>query len=84
MEDKHILLEICERFKNGLSFEQICREYGGVSLYVPKVSPDAKEKILSEFNGYNASFLAYKYNLSQNSVRKIIRENKQMSEFENA
>lgn len=35
-------------------------------------------------NGYNTSFLAYKYNLSQNSVRKIIRENKQMSEFENA
>lgn len=71
---EHILLEICERYKAGLSWEQVCKLYGGVSIYVPKVSPAAKEKIKSEFNGYNTAFLAHKYNLSQNSVRNIIKE----------
>lgn len=74
--NKHILLEICERFKNGLSWEKICKEYGGISVYVPKVSPTAKDDIKAEFNGYNTAFLAYKYNLSQNSVRNVVREHK--------
>lgn len=77
MEEKHILLEICERFRSGLTWEQVCKLYGGMSIYVPKVSPDAKENIKKEFNGYNTAFLAHKYNLSQNSVRNIVREDKQ-------
>ena len=76
MIEKHLLLEICERYKAGLTWEQICKMYGGMSLYVPKVSPSAKEQIKAEFNGYNIAFLAYKYNLSQNSVRAIVRESK--------
>lgn len=74
MEDKHLLLEICEAYKNGASFERICREFGGVSIYIPKVIPNAHERILSEFNGYNTATLAYKYNLSQNAVRQIIKD----------
>ena len=73
---KHILLEICERFKNGLSWEKICKEYGGTSVYVPKISPTAKDDIKAEFNGYNTAFLAHKYNLSQNTVRLIVRKAK--------
>lgn len=74
MSEKHLLLEICERFKNGLSWEQVLREYGGVSIYVPKVSPTAREEILRGYNGYNTAFLAHKYNLTQNSVRAIVKE----------
>ena len=74
MSEKHLLLEICERYKAGLSWEQVLREYGGVSIYVPKVSPTAREEILAAFNGYNTAFLAHKYNLTQNSVRAIVKE----------
>ena len=74
--DKHLLEQICESYKNGMSWEKICKTYGGVSIYVPKVSPNAKEQIVQEFNGYNAAFLAHKYNLSENTIREIIRESK--------
>lgn len=80
MEDKHLLLEICEAYKNGASFERICREFGGISIYIPKVIPNARERVLSEFNGYNTATLAYKYNLSQNQVRQIIKDAKAASE----
>ncbi len=72
----HYLEEICIDYKNGMSFEKICRKYGGISLYVPKVSPDAKEKILQEFNGTNFVTLAYKYNLSENTIRDIIKKDR--------
>lgn len=70
------LKEICESYKNGMSWEKICKKYGGVSIYVPKVLPSVKEKILEEYNGYNKTFLAYKYNLSIRSVEKIIKNEK--------
>ncbi|MCX2717795.1 hypothetical protein OQH61_08630 [Helicobacter sp. MIT 21-1697] len=74
--DKHLLEQICESYKAGMSWEKIYKTYGGVSVYIPKVSPNAKEKVIKEFNGYNASFLAHKYNLSENTIREIIRESK--------
>lgn len=51
-------------------------------MYVPKVSPTAKDDIRAEFNGYNTLYLSHKYNLSQNSVRAIIREAKKENEVE--
>lgn len=72
--DKNLLEHICESYKNGMSWEKIYKTYGGVSIYVPKVCPNAKERIVQEFNGYNAAFLAHKYNLSENTIREIIRE----------
>lgn len=59
-----------------MSWEKIHKKYGGISIYVPKVSPNAREQIVLEFNGYNYSFLAHKYNLSENTIRGIIRESK--------
>lgn len=72
--DKHLLEQICESYKNGMSWEKIYKTYGGVSVYIPKVSPKAKEGIMSDFNGYNFAFLAHKYNLSERKVREIVRE----------
>ena len=74
--DKNLLEHICESYKNGMSWEKIYKTYGGVSIYVPKVSPNAKERIVQEFNGYNAAFLAHKYNLSERKVREIVQESK--------
>ncbi|STQ86738.1 hypothetical protein LS73_003400 [Helicobacter muridarum] len=72
----HYLEEICIAYKKGMSFEKICRKYGGIGIYVPKVSPEAKDRIIKEFNGGNYAFLAYKYNLSESTIRKLIREDR--------
>ena len=69
----HMLQDILNDYKNGMSFEKICKKYGGISLYIPKVSPYAKENIIKEFNGANYAFLAYKYNLSERAVREIVK-----------
>uniref|UniRef100_UPI002634D357 Mor transcription activator family protein n=1 Tax=uncultured Helicobacter sp. TaxID=175537 RepID=UPI002634D357 len=55
---------------------KIYKTYGGVSIYIPKVSPSAREGIIKECNGYNFAFLAHKYNLSERKVREIVREGK--------
>ena len=68
-----VLQDILNDYKNGMSLEKICKRYGGMSLYIPKVSPLAKENIIKEFNGANHAFLAYKYNLSQRAVREIVK-----------
>ena len=73
----HYLEEICIDYKNGMSFEKICKKYGGISLYVPKVIPNVKEKIIQEFNGANFATLAYKYNLSENTIRDIIKKHRE-------
>lgn len=74
--DKNLLKHICESYKNGMSWEKIYKTYGGVSIYIPKVSPSAREGIIKECNGYNFAFLAHKYNLSERKVREIVRESK--------
>lgn len=69
--------EIAEEIrKNNLSNEQIYRKFGGFSLYIPKVKPNYQEDILREYNGYNHYSLATKYNISINTVYRIVRENK--------
>lgn len=80
--DKDLLEQICESYKNGTSWEKIYKTYGGVSVYIPKVSPKAKEGILRDFNGYNFVFLAHKYNLSERKVREIVKEGKNLKKEE--
>lgn len=41
-----------------MSWEKICKKYGGVSVYVPKVIPSVREQILEEYNGYNKIFFS--------------------------
>lgn len=71
-----LLEEILNSYKNGMSLERIFKKYGGLNIYIPKTSPYAKEKIVQEFNGGNYFQLAYKYNLSESSVRRVVREHK--------
>ena len=47
----NLLENICESYKNGMSWEKIYKKYGGVSIYIPKVSPSAREGIIKECNG---------------------------------
>ena len=51
-----------------------------MSIYIPKVSPSAREGIIKECNGYNFAFLAHKYNLSERKVREIVWEAKEKGE----
>ncbi|PAF51299.1 Mor transcription activator family protein [Helicobacter sp. 13S00477-4] len=73
---KHRLYQICEDYKGGMSFEKICKKYGGLRVYIPQVVPDVKERIMRDFNGYNYEILATRYNLSVEKVREIIRRHK--------
>ena len=68
--------EIYLDIKNGATLSLIYKRYGGTNLYIPKVDPNFREKIINEFNGYNHLGLAHKFNVSLNTVYRIIRENK--------
>lgn len=63
-----------------MSFEKICKKYGGLRVYIPQVIPDVRERIIEEFNGYNYELLATKFNLSLEKVREIIREYRKREE----
>lgn len=76
------LRDILEDYKAGMSLERVYKKYGGVSIYIPKVDREAKEKIIQEFNGYNFLFLAHKFNLSERYVREIVRGARQKSLFD--
>ena len=68
--------DIVEATKQGTPIEQLYKKFGGFSIYIPKVMPDYEKKVIAEFNGYNHAVLATKYNVSMNTIYKIIRENK--------
>lgn len=57
------------------NYKKIVASFGGILLYIPKadsVTRAARDRQLkSEFNGYNHSDLARKYNLSETQVRNI-------------
>lgn len=59
-----------------LAYINLVNEYGGTSVYVFKKDSLTKairdEKIRKEFNGSNYSYLARKYNLTDQRVRTII------------
>lgn len=68
--------DIAEAVKQGTSTEQLYKKFGGFSIYIPKVMPDYEKRVLKEFNGYNHASLATKYNVSMNTIYKIIRDSK--------
>jgi Mor family transcriptional regulator len=72
----YTLEDIKEEVEKGTSIESLYKKFGGFDIYIPKVMPNYKEKVLLEFNGYNHAVLATKYNVSKNQIYKIIREDK--------
>ncbi len=68
--------DIAEAVKQGVPTEQLYKKFGGFSVYIPKVMPEYEKKVLAEFNGYNHASLATKYNVSMNTIYKIIRDHK--------
>lgn len=63
-----------------IGFLNLCKEFGGITIYVPKVENAFKDvifnKVREEFNGYNHQKLALKYHLSERTIRNIIAEDK--------
>lgn len=58
------------------AYISLVKEYGGTSVYVFKEDSLTKairdEKIKKEFNGSNYSYLARKYNLTDQRIRAIV------------
>lgn len=71
------LEDILKDFENGASIERLHKKYGGVKIYIPKLLPQYKQKIIEEFNGYNYDTLAYKYNTTRSNVEEIIKKDKE-------
>jgi Mor family transcriptional regulator len=61
-------------------FFEIVKEYGGESIYIPKVDTfyrsDRNRKIAQEFNGSNYRELAKKYRLTDKMIRYILENKK--------
>lgn len=57
----------------------LAAQYGGAKLYIPKVDALVRiardERIKKEYNGYNVRKLAQKYDLSENWILSICRDN---------
>lgn len=75
------LPEPYNKMADWLSMDQVLRlavEFGGTNTYLPKLDMiyrAARDRIIkSEFNGYNVTQLAKKYDLTENRVRGILRE----------
>ena len=63
-----------EDIKKGKSKKEICREYGGLQIYIPTEKRFLREKIKQEFNGANHRELARKYSLSLRHVYNLLGE----------
>lgn len=57
---------------------RLCRSFGGMNLYVPKVdkleAEMRRESVIRDWNGYNAKELAKKYCISEYHVRRMVKE----------
>jgi len=73
-----LLNDIKEDLKNGATSERIYKKYGGTMVYIPQRPNSYKEKIIEEFNGYNYAELSRKYNISEYSVRRLVRKSKEV------
>ena len=60
-----------------MSIERLHKKYGGITIYIAKIPPDYKKKIIEEFNGDNHAVLAHKYNVSVKTVYKTIKEKRE-------
>ena len=68
--------EIADDIRAGMTNSQIYKKHGGTAPYIPKVDPKFKEKIIREFNGYNHHSLATKFNISLNTIYRVLRSAK--------
>lgn len=74
----------CEDFIRLIGMKATVRllsEYGGVTIYIPKLNSIEKEKrrlnIIREFDGKNASVLARKYGVSNRNVQLWVKEKRE-------
>ena len=58
--------------RKGKSIIEICKDYGGLQIYIPLQSRYLRQKIIKEFNGRNHTELAKKYGLSVRQVYRIL------------
>jgi len=58
--------------RKGKSIIEICKDYGGLQIYIPLQSRYIKEKIRREFDGRNHRQLAKKYGLSMRQIYRIL------------
>jgi len=65
--------DIHQDVKEGMSIEKLHKKYGGTTVYIPKVMPNYKEKIITEFSGDNHAVLAHKYNVSVKTIYEIMK-----------
>lgn len=60
------------------AYLEICKLYGGNSVYIPTYSSAVRDKrnkdIVKRYNGVNAISLAREYKISVNHLRKIVKE----------
>lgn len=56
---------------------ELAKLFGGSRVYFPKIDkitrPHRDEKIVAEYNGYNARELARRYSLTENRILQICR-----------
>ncbi len=64
---------ILSDLQNGASMAKIYKEYGGRSIYIPKIHPDYKMLIRQEFNNHNHHTLAHKYNITVSQVYAVVK-----------
>ena len=64
--------ELYKDIRKGKSIIEICKDYGGLQIYIPLQSRYIKEKIKREFNGRNHIQLAKKYGLSMRQIYRIL------------
>jgi len=59
-------------------FLQICKMYGGSSIYIPVynkvIMGDRNRKIVGEYNGKNIDRLRVRYDLSKEQVKYVLRK----------
>lgn len=58
-------------------FLEICKMYGGMSVYIPVynkvIMASRNREIVESFNGKNAKDLVHKYNMSYQQIKNILR-----------
>ena len=55
---------------------KLCAEYGGESIYVPKLESILDQRsaeIIRDYNGYNVRMLAKRYNLTERRIYQIVQ-----------
>ncbi|MGL6105784.1 Mor transcription activator family protein [Romboutsia sp.] len=73
-EKAEVILEIVGEEK----FIEMCKIYGGGSVYLPTYTSVVREKrnseIVKRYNGFNEGRLASEYRMSKTHVRRILKE----------